>query len=106
MHDNRYASTDATQKTSAVTPDTVVKVRLGVLAGIVVPCVIAIATGAVWLWEAKTNGEQALVEIRELRCAVEPIRRDLDRLKWMHQTPSPPISRAVPPRQFSDDEAP
>jgi hypothetical protein len=67
-----------------LSPETTAHVKLGSLAA----GAASLVTATIFVWGIKTNGEQALAEIRDLRQEwkeeMVPCVRKVDRLWWMH----------------------
>lgn len=65
-----------------LSPETIVNLQLG---GIFVAAA-ALVTGTIFVWTIKTNGEQALTEIKAIREETGPALKKIDRLWWDYET--------------------
>lgn len=77
------ATTAVVKKNRAIniSPETAANITLGSI----ISCAIALVVGTIFVWTIKTNGEQALAEIKAVREELTPAIKKLDRLWWEHE---------------------
>lgn len=68
-------------KPTRISEDTQVLVKLGS----VIACAAALVLATVFVWQIKTNSEQALSEIRSMRAEFTPAAEKVQRLWWEYE---------------------